>query len=345
MNGKTELHGEGGEAGYALRRIQEFDPQTLVREQDLGKRLALTEVVEPTTRVIDLFKLISTSQVDYFPQNQQNILRDQANAFFNLLTECLQFDIENATPTPTEAKNNLVNRIEAQFQPVFDQLYPLISFASIRSLDFSKLERDARAATQAARDSGRNLLDTLAEDKRAVDVIVSEMRALAAEQGVSKQAIYFKNEADEHREQSTTWRNYTLALSGILILYSISSLFFHYIDALNPTSYYQAGQLAVSKIMIFGVLAYLLIISARNFLSHKHNEVVNRHRQNALATFAALAEATSDAASSDIVLSHAAACIFSPQETGYAKQEGSHGDSVPALQLLPRIAQISGASH
>ncbi len=77
-------------------------------------------------------------------------------------------------------------------------------------------------------------------------------------------------------------------------------------------------------------------------MSHKHNEIVNRHRQNALATFTTLADATSDAASSDIVLSHAASCIFSPQETGYAKQDSVSSDKVPGLQIIPRIG--SGAS-
>lgn len=44
------------------------------------------------------------------------------------------------------------------------------------------------------------------------------------------------------------------------------------------------------------------------------------------ATFTALAEATSDAASSNIVLSHAASCIFSPHDTGYIKHDGDHGE-------------------
>ena len=59
MTGKMELHGEGGEAGDALRRIQDFDPEILVREQELGSKFALREYVDPARRVIELFKLIS----------------------------------------------------------------------------------------------------------------------------------------------------------------------------------------------------------------------------------------------------------------------------------------------
>jgi hypothetical protein len=131
----------------------------------------------------------------------------------------------------------------------------------------------------------------------------------------------------------------------LLAVYAVLSLFFYEIPGFDTSNPYRAVQNAISKVLIFGVIAYMLSLCAKNFLSHKHNEIVNKHRQNALATFTALAEATSDAASSDIVLSHAAACIFAPQETGYTKGDGPTQDAVPMLQMLPRIGQAMQGSH
>ena len=170
------------------------------------------------------------------------------------------------------------------------------------------------------------------------------MRLQAAEQGVSKQAIHFKTEADTHHSEAEIWLSRSMYASIALLLFSVASLFIHKIPVLNSQDPYQLGQIAISKILMFGVLAYALLVCVRNFLSHRHNEVINRHRQNALATFTALAEAASDAASADIVLSHAAACIFSPQDTGYAKAESRSLDAMPSMQLLPRIAQASQSS-
>jgi hypothetical protein len=342
--GRAELHGEGGEAGDALRRVQDFDPKSLVRQAELGSKLALREAVAPAQRVIDLFRLITPSQLNYFPEKQKNVVRDQANAFYSLLEKCQSFEIEDAQPSPTEARNELISQLESQFQPVFDALYPLISFANARSLDFSALERDARAAAQSARDVSSNVVAELEGQRKAAATILEEVRAAAAEQGVSKQAIHFKNEADSHSSAANDWRRYTIYTAVGLAIYAVASLFFQYIPGLEPTNGYRATQLAVSKVLIFAVIAYMLFLCARNFLSHKHNEIVNRHRQNALATFTALAEATSDAASSDIVLSHAAACIFSPQETGYTKHDAAHGDGVPNLQIIPRIGHIGSAA-
>ena len=55
-------------------------------------------------------------------------------------------------------------------------------------------------------------------------------------------------------------------------------------------------------------------------------------------TFEALAAAGKDQAAKDIILSHAAACIFAPQETGYSKS-GSGSDPVPVNSLISLIAR------
>jgi hypothetical protein len=88
----------------------------------------------------------------------------------------------------------------------------------------------------------------------------------------------------------------------------------------------------------------MLLLSARNFLSHKHNEIVNRHRQNALLTFKALVDAAGQKEAQDVVLSYAAACIFAPQETGYTKTTGTMPE-VPTniIQSVPKLA--AGGVH
>ena len=80
----------------------------------------------------------------------------------------------------------------------------------------------------------------------------------------------------------------------------------------------------------------MLILSAKNFLSHQHNAIVNKHRQNALMTFNALVTAGISKESKDIVLMHAAACIFAPQETGYAKSEGGASASKTLVEMMPK---------
>lgn len=322
-------------AKAALERVQTYDPQDLVRRDDLGK-YAFTQAVEPAQNLIRLFETLPSNHLEYFPDQQLTLARDTSNTVYNIFAEFEDFDLEDAQPTVSEAQSNLLAKLEKQFQHCFNQLSPLIAFATARAQDFSALERDARAATQAAKDQAANVLDDLGNQKEAAEKILAEVRSAAAEQGVSKQAIHFKTEADQHKTDAETWLYRTVVAAVVLAVYAVASLFIHNIPGTMPGQY-GAIQLAISKVLIFGVIAYGVLLCARNFLSHKHNEIVNRHRQNALATFTALAEATSDAASSDIVLSHAAGCIFSPQETGYTKSDTTPSEGVPALQILPRV--------
>ena len=102
-------------------------------------------------------------------------------------------------------------------------------------------------------------------------------------------------------------------------------------------------QLISSKFLIFAVLGYLLLMAARNYTTHKHNSVVNRHRQNALLTYRALVEASAGKGTEDIILAHAASCIFSPQETGFSHGKGdSSSGSKSVLELMTKGASKPG---
>lgn len=148
------------------------------------------------------------------------------------------------------------------------------------------------------------------------------VRKVAEEQGVSQQAIYFKNEADNHEKESTVWLKRTVWLTIGLTVYAAVTLFLHQIPILAPTNLYETAQLVASKVLIFVTISYFLILSAKNYVAHRHNSVVNRHRQNALATYTALVKAAGEEATRDVVLAKAADCIFSAQSTGFAKTEG-----------------------
>ena len=60
--------------------------------------------------------------------------------------------------------------------------------------------------------------------------------------------------------------------------------------------------------------------------------MINKHRQNALQTFRTLVEAGTSNHAQDIVLTQAAQCIFSPQDSGYVKR---NSDNANSLNILP----------
>lgn len=322
------------EAVKSLERIQSFDPNTLVRVQELGTAKNFTNVVPPSQRLIDLYRRLSSRALEDFPDDKLNQVKERANSDYQLFQQILQFHADQTTAD----RDALIASVVQSYIPVFNTLHPLIAYSLHRSADFQRLESDARSTLQSVQDRAQTLTRDLETAKGDATRILEEVRATAAEAGVSQQALFFKEAADTHEVDAASWRKIMVRLAWATGLFAFASITIHKIPFLRPENTYDTVQIAVSKILVFGVLTYMLYLSAKNFLSHKHNVIVNRHRQQALQTFQALVDAAVDSGKSDIVLTHAASCIFAPQPTGYASE--TSGSSPP----IKTVVELVGAS-
>lgn len=308
------------ETASSLARVQQFAAESLVQDARLGKDKAFTAAVGPAQRLIDLYARLSERALQDFPDATLNEIKQRANADFKLFDEILKFD----TNRSTAERDGMTTALTEAYNAAFALLHPLVAYSLHRSADFRRLETEARAVMQEVSDRAVSIETELNETKAAAQSILSDVRKTAAESGVTQQAMYFKEAADEHEAQGEVWRTRLINLAWAAGAFAFASLFFHKIPWLRPTSAYETVQIGVSKILIFGVLSFLLYLAARNFMSHRHNAVVNRHRHQSLLTFRALVAAAGVEANRDIVLTHAAACIFGPQSTGYS-DDGRQG--------------------
>lgn len=317
-----------------VRRMQDFDTDTLPREDELGQGLSFKGAVLPARKLIGLYKQLSLSALDDIPDQLLAKIKTRANADLNLFQQVLDFDLNKEHPT--SVRDSYVQHIFDAYPGAFTILHPYISYGVSKSADFQRMETDARAAFQSITDHGKQITQQLDESRVEAHRVLEDVRRVAAEQGVSQQAIYFKNESQMHSDSADKWRCTTNWFAGALGVYSILTLFLHKITWLTPEDNIQSLQLVVSKLLIFGVLSYMLFLSAKNFLSQKHNAIVNKHRQNALMTFEALVDASGSNDGKEVILAHASACIFSPQDTGYVKPGADSGSSKSIVELLPK---------
>lgn len=290
-----------------LLRVQNFDIQLLPREKELGIELNFSDVVPYVNRIIALYKQISISSLEDFPLQQLNTLTTQANSDYNRLQDIIKFSQKDSNTY--ERRNSIIDGFkQSHYQGTFNTLSPLIGYSTSKSADFKRLESEARATIQTVIDNGQKLTQELEENRIQSEEVLNEIRKVAAEQGVSQQAFYFKEESEYHDRESEKWRISTFKLAWVMGAYALLSLFIHKIPFFKPTSTYDSIQLGVSKILVFAVISYMLYLSARNFIAHKHNAIINKHRQNALMTYKALVDAASEKDNKEIVLTHAASC-------------------------------------
>jgi hypothetical protein len=325
-------------AKEAVTKVQGVDPNSVVRESELGRPFSLQDAVEPLSRLVRLFRQIPVEYISELPDAQASQLQNQAQAVLSRVRELNEFDptsIEN----PTARRAALVDQLKASYPSIFDAIWHHIGYLSSRERDFAAMETEARASMEAVRQESTKLTEALSEQKSSADSILADIKQVAAETGVSQQAIHFSSESTAHENEASKWERRTIWALVAVVAYGLITIFLHKLPWISPENAYDTVQLAVSKVVIFIALFYVLTLCAKNYLAHKHSQVVNKHRQNALATYKAIADAAHDEAGRDIVLSHAADCIFSPQETGYLSSKNNAGqESPPTLQVLPRLS-------
>ena len=324
----------------ALDRIQKFDSATLSREDDLGKQMSFADAVNPAELLIGLYKRIPMNALEDFSDTQLNTISGQAQADYNVFSQILAFNAQAGDAA--NVRTNILNTLKTRRDQLFDQLWQFVAYGVARNTDASLLETQARATIQSIKDQSDKLTEQLSSAKVDADSALAAIRAVASEQGVSQQASYFKQEVEDQEKLAGKWLGYTYKFAAAVGAFAVLSLFMHKVEWIKPDGTAEMFQLISSKFLIFAVLGYLLLMASRNYTTHKHNAVVNRHRQNALLTYRALVEASADKGTEDIVLAHAAACIFSPQETGFShgSTDSSSGPK-SVLELLTKSAAKS----
>lgn len=329
-------------ARASLERVQTLDPKSIARRSDLGK-LDFSEAVPDAQRVVEMFQRINTNTLSIFSDGiLSGHIQGHADSAYNLLKRLLDFDPQTAG-NAAEERRNLINELRGVAENYPDALSPQISFSVVSSLDPTTTQQEMRAIIQRFSDERDNALAGIEKLKDEAEAVLSRVRDAAAEQGVSQQASYFKTVADEHDASAQTWLGYSLWAGGGTLIFALISSVSYRITWLAPVNTLEAAQLITSKLVILSILVYGVVVCVRNFLSHKHNSVVNRHRQNALLTYTAFVDAAPTEASREVVLTHAAASVFSPQETGYVRnEEPASGKSI--MEILTK-APLSDRPH
>lgn len=317
------------QAKKSLERMQTFNTSMLPRIEELGSAMSFQDAVGPSNRLLDLYKQLAIGALDQFPDDVLQRIKQQSDSDYSILNSVLEFTGGRSKGE----RDQVVQQLRNAYQPTFQALHPYISYSTRTATDFSRLEREARADLQSAKDRTEELQSELQKQRVEMDVALKAVRKTAEEQGVSQQAIYFKSAADVFETEATYWLTKTVWLTIALAVYAVGTLFLHKWSLLTPSNIYETAQLAISKLLVFVTISFILILAAKNYLANRHNSVVNRHRQNALVTYRALVESAGDKTNRDVVLAKAAECIFSAQPTAFSKFEGPESGGVSLVNI------------
>lgn len=307
------------------------------------------EAVEPMKKLEHLYAKVNPAFIAGLPEIMLGAIADVAEDSH----QACQLAITQGHQPPAE-RAVIVGHINDALAKSNKLLPFVIQMSEV--LNIAKAETKIRKISE---DAERKLTDlsgaiTTAEQRaktreeeatKEKDRLLGNLRTASEEAGITAPANFYEKQARKYFHGMLLWFALSVIAGGALLLVLFfGESFSDFVKKQNPGDikfgdaetllWGVIAQFAVGKALLFSTLGYALFFSAKNFMANNHNYVVNQHRHNALRTYGALMDAMqSDKNARDIVLVQAAHCIFAPQNTGYAKDEGGGGDTVRFIPM------------
>lgn len=321
--------GKRDELVQSLDSLLENKNGDFVREKDLGQALCFKDAESALEKIIALSQQLRDCDLTNLPIPTLDMLLSMVNDAQRAFGEIRDFSPDKQQQNVIDERNRIVESIRNRHSNFFQNVAPVISYLYSQDKVITSAEIRIREVVESL-EKQRNEATGLVEE---TNLALQKVRDLAAEAGVSQHAIYFKEAVEEFDNSSKWWLGATILIGIATAGWGLFTLFFHQIskDATTP----QVLQATASKLIVFSALYYALIWSAKNYSAHRHNCVVNKHRQNALSTFEAFVKAAGDDQDTkNAVLLQATQSIFSAQSSGYVVKDAEADAPSKVIEIM-----------
>jgi hypothetical protein len=316
-----------------LEQMLSYSIEELTLEEELGTQFSFKEIEEYYVKIIDLFKKVKEVNLSEVPFNLLNAFNGQIKDAITYFEQAKNFNA--AVNNSAHIRNSIITTIRDRYDDFFTHSVPILSIGLLNRNDLSverskmnQLIRDLETEKENSKKESEAKLDEL-------DGIIENAKSFATQAGVSKHSSLFKSEADFHDEEAKKWLKYTVRTLIAIALVAIGLAFLGlcYFKENN-----EIVQFTITKVVVLTALFYGLSITNRNYKAHKHNAIMNKHRQNALTTFETFSGAASaDDQTKNAVLLETTHSIFANQQTGYLKTEGDSESNNKIIEIIKSV--------
>lgn len=307
-----------------VKKVMERGIDALVRPE-LGSQLSFESAKDTFESILALYAGLSRLPVGRLPEGTLQELLTMTGATNELMNRVSGFSLTTPGSDPLTARNSILASIEQNYSQVCRMVLPVVAFWSSEG----EHRRELTDQLETAVASSRALRDELVN-------IVEVARSAAGQVGVAKYSEYFASEAEQHRRAGNWWLLVTVVVALAAIGFGVF-LLQSYIKQAQELTVAKSIQLAVAKAAVLSVLYMAVVWCGRVYKAQRHNQVVNRHRLNALNTFEAFVKAASDDQTKNAVLLQAARATFSPQKTGYLGRDAEAQESPQIMEIIRRV--------
>lgn len=345
MSSRTVFSPDHEQLTAALRDLDKARNLDLVRNNDLGVAFNFEPAAPFVGALLDLYKDLANCDLGLLPEA---IARNHSS----LAQECKKLIESISAFSPTEPnsktlRDQIIKRSRDLYDGHWQRVAPSITYCKTKEGRLEGAIQSTEKAKVEFQEKINELLSSFGQSEARAQNIVKGMEKAAATVGVDRHGIEFSNQANEHQKAAWAWMTATVifCVAGGILLHH------YFIGAGKPddltsekmTTAFVVFEIA-TRLLIFSFVSFAMYWSAKNFTSHRHNYVVNRHRQNALTTFNAFTDAAgNDERTKNAVLLQAAQAIYTPQSTGYADTGGPPQGMGGILEVVREIPTAKGS--
>lgn len=299
-----------------VTHISSYKVADLLREE-LGSELSFINGATMIESYINFFKNLANCNFNEIPVQQINSIAAQAAEAKVLLDQLKTFSLQAYPSNPIATRDQFLRNIQNNYSSALDSLSSITNYFKPKQT-FENYETEAKSNLEEIRLLKAELLSTKDSVGKELTEILETARQTVSEIGVASHAIHFKNEAADNLKESKNWLIALICMIVITIGWGIICFF------ISPFSEKSTDivQFTVAKLIIISGLYFALSMITKNYKAHRHNYIVNKHKQNSLNSFEAFVKgAGEDLQTKNAVLISATQSIFSAQPSGYSLQD------------------------
>ena len=303
----------------------------LVRIQELGRQVNFEEYRSLFEEVLRFSSTCANLPWGMITTNQQHIVLSLSQTLQSHVEEIQKFSVVSGG-NPADEKNAKASGLQSSLDTLKDHIIPFIGYLSWSSTSWENYQHELSEVVKETRETAQRLTREMEEERGQAEQILAAIRAAAAEQGVSQEAMTFREAADRY---ATSARRWLWAAIGAAVITVITGFVIALVWGLDG-QISDAGTLqnVLARAAALAVLVYGTVTAVRLYRSNAHLAAVNRHREDALRTFRSFVEGTESPDTKDQVLLAAARAAFGQVPTGLVADKG---DSASALEVLSGI--------
>ena len=335
---------------YALKRLN-FNIDNLENLKRSGlsdKKLSFEDVYPDLEVAYEMLNEILASPRDALVSLSSRDVKHLQNHVlqsYEMNRKILDFGTGTENENIREQHSALLQEIHQFSEGVKYSLLQVAAYLSSRTVEqlkdeFKSAFADAEERVNTAISSGTEKFEKLGEEAQENEEkrqekftqLERDVEDLIRKKSISSYEKIFADQTEEHRKGARNW----LIITSLLTV-GFSVIFWWFIKDLAPAGSQLTVilQNLVAKGFFLSLIYLLLSRSIKNYTAEKHLQTVNRHRQNALATFEEFEKAAGkNQETRDAVLLACTDAIFDANQSGYLSTKTSRSESAAPIQMV-----------